>query len=149
MPATPAALLAARLRDGVVDDAEVVAWLRGGLERWRAGKLPLHVALGLPASPAALAREERDRWLREAADCMPAEAKRWQRARRLCELILRMGSKWDHLQDPPMTATATEQCVFRARRAGAPMTLSARQLHTIIEANPENASAELPSSRAA
>lgn len=147
--ATPPALLLARLRDGVVDE-EVLALVRDGFARWRtaAGKVPLHVALGIPASPAALARQERDLWLREAAACLRGD-KPWQQALKLRAAIVRIGATWDHLQEPPSTATRLEVCLHRARQAGAPMTLTARQLFTIIEANPENTSEELAPPRAA
>ena len=69
--------------------------------------------------------------------------KPWPRALKRRAAILRIGAAWDDLQDAPSTATRAEMCLFRARRAGAPMELTARQVFAIIEAKPANASEEL------
>jgi len=143
------ALLLARLREGS-DDAELLAWLQDGFARWTSGNgaVTLYAALGLPPSPAAVRREERDLWLRGAAEKLAGSP--WGKAERLAIEIRRLGSAWGTLTVPPSSATPVQACLFFALRTGATLPRTARRLHTIItEAHLENASEKVVKARAA
>lgn len=75
--------------EGAITDPEAAAWVRRGLAAWldADGGMALADAMGLPRSPRAARRTQRDAALREAAVELPAALGRWQRAYRLALVI--------------------------------------------------------------
>lgn len=112
------------------DHCEVGRWASHALARWvgASGDLTLHDCLGLPRSPRALARAQRDHWLRVAAEHLCRGGSSWDRACRLL-CLARAAAR----VRAPSTGDRALAAVLRAARA-CPLPATARQLHNILRA---------------
>ncbi len=110
------------------DHCEVGRWASRALARWvrASGDLTLHECLGLPRSPRALARAQRDHWLRVAAGRLGRDGSCWARACRLLSMA-RSAAR----ARAPSTGDLALAAVLRAARA-CPLPTTARQLRNIL-----------------
>jgi hypothetical protein len=110
------------------DDPEAIESLRDALRRWCAsdGAIPLHRYLGLQ-SPQAFRRQERDRWLREAARHTADTAALVLAIRR----FERVG--WRDAAVAPAAASEVEHALHHARAAGLALPRSAKHLARIVD----------------
>jgi hypothetical protein len=140
--ARPRALVdAARALQSFLDgteDADVLAWLRGGLRAWVSGRAEsIPEAFGLPATARGAALVLRNYWLVETARNVPA-ATPWLQARTLEAEVRAFNRKWAawcRLSAPPSYATTAQRCLFRAAQLGELPATAERLLAILNEAD--------------
>ena len=115
-------------------DAEV--WLWAGLAKWakHGGNLTLGRCLGLPATPAALRRIQRDRLLRLASEHFTGTT--WAKAGELRKAVRRFHSiqwpSWQRLDTTPPAATDLQLILFACFKTGAAIPDTRRRFHSIL-----------------
>ncbi len=104
----------------------LAAWWRDGCEPERLAPC-LHLAVGTRAATAA-----RNKWLRIAADELPAVNVAAHMHRRIRLFCRSEWLGWRGMKNPPDDAEPFLKALFYAAEAGAPMTIGRRQLGDIL-----------------
>ncbi len=118
-------------------DADAVAWVRDGMQRWllQGGSISVPAALGLNPKPLSVRKALRNSWLCEAALHLDGSA--WSRATALQRAIARFNYRWPrlrHLAAPPESLAPIDRALFLAFKVCADMPGSVQGVRDAIGA---------------
>lgn len=131
---------ASRMARGLYDESGF-DWLEKGFSSWlrSGGKIPLDRYLGLPTSESKLRLLQRNQWITVAAGCIKAASAPAAAGDLAIELdrFLSRGPwrEWRQAADPPADASKLRCALFHIAKANDGKSLSAKQLHRILDTN--------------
>lgn len=131
---------ASRMARGLYDESGFV-WLESALSLYLrcGGKISMDRCLGLPTSEGKLRLLQRNQWIAVAAGCIEAASASAAAGTLAVELdrFLSRGPwrEWRHASDPPADASKLRCALFHIAKANEGESLSANQLHRILDIN--------------